>query len=140
MQSEGIGKVDVPGITYPLQQRCFSSLQAAQQSEEGVVFLSYYGTTNVYVVCPAKSVACGKVSLLKLAQDLAEIENEEPDQNLKANVYFLRIPLGERVWNMDCGKEKHTRYIGKLWIADMFANQGLVKPIIEVLGGKREQL
>jgi hypothetical protein len=71
LKSEGIDRYHVPGNTYPQKNQGFSSLEIARNNEDAVAFLSCYGTTIPYIVCPAKSVACSETSLRKMAQDLA---------------------------------------------------------------------
>jgi hypothetical protein len=85
-------------------------------------------------------VKCAEASLGTLAQDLADIDNQEPNQRSKAEVMFLRIPLGERVGNMNDGDRKHIRYEGTVWIADKFERKGLADSIKDVLQGARDSL
>ncbi|GEM_PF-2759077 len=136
LQCEGIRRERIPGITYPQQLKDFPSLTAARTSNEAVVFLSYLGTTFPCVVCPPTQVACTETALWELTQDLADIDNQEPNQGSKAQVMFLRIPRGERVWNMNHNDKKHLRYHGEFWIADKFSRLDLSKPIREILSGK----
>jgi hypothetical protein len=138
LKSEGMDRYHIPGNTYPNRSQGFTSLEIAKHNEEAVVFLACF--SSPYVVCPPKLVNCTEAVLLKLSQNLAEIDNQEPNQKSKAYVVFPRIPLGERVWNMDHGDIKHLRYEGKLWIADKFTQEGLSKSIIEVLNGTRDSL
>jgi hypothetical protein len=51
---------------------------------------------------------------------------------------FLKIPVGERVWQMNHGDKKHIHYTGRLWIADIFIQMDLFDTIKDVLDGKRE--
>ncbi len=140
LKSEGVDRYQVPGITYPLEHQKFVSLEAARDDEDAVVFISCFGTTIPYVMCPPKAVACDELTLLKLSQDLGEIYNLEAKEKSEGQLMFLRIPVGERVWGMKTGNDGRGRYMGELWINDMFARKGLVESVKDVLQGRRDRL
>jgi hypothetical protein len=140
LQHEGYRVKDVPGITAPRSWEPLSDLNQAYRANDAVAFLSCFGTSYPYVICPISGVRCSEAVLLELARDLADIEQIEPNQREKARVAFFHIRLEERVWNMRIGGAEHARYDGTLWIADQFAKRGLVSAIRAILSNVRQQL
>ncbi len=129
LQGESYQVTDVPGITAPRSWEQLGSLEQARNANDAVAFLSCFGTTFPYVICPVSEVRCAEPVLLELACDLADIHRIEANQREKAQVAFFHIRLSERVWNMQIGSVEHARYDGKLWIADQFVKRGLVSNI-----------
>jgi hypothetical protein len=127
LQADGIGREDIPGISYPMDSEELESLEAAKKTNDGVVYLSCYSTP--YVVAPASMISCGEEDLRKLVLNLVQYDRQEPNQEQKTHVYYYRIPLGERVWNMKKGAEEHGRYFGDLWIDRKFMEKGLEKKL-----------
>lgn len=125
-QPEGYGVMEFPGITAPRSWERLPDLDHARREDSAVAFLSCFGTSHPYVVCPVAEIHCDEPVLLKLARDLADIDQREPNQNEKAQVAFFRILPHERVWNMKVGSTEHARFDGKMWIAEQFVHRGLV--------------
>ena len=140
LQNEGCGVTDIPGITAPRSWERVSSLEQARKENDVVAFLSCFGTSHPYVICPASEVNCAEPVLLEVARDLADFHWVEANQRDKAQVAFFHIRLAERVWNMRIGSEEHARYDGKMWIADQFVKRGLVSSIQATLNNVRQQL
>ena len=137
LQSTGIGAADVPGLSTPGYWRQIESLEAARSDPEGAVFLSWFRTAQPCVICPAEPVACTEEILSDLARDLADMQDQQPGQR-ETQVAFFRVRIGDRVWQMNIADRQHTRYQGKLWIADQFTSRGT--EISEILAGKRTAL
>lgn len=140
LRDKGYGVIDVPGITAPRSWERFSDLDDARRDDHAVVFLSCFGTSRPYVVCPLREVRCDESVLLQLARDLADIDQREPNQHEKAQVAFFRISLHERVWNMKVRANEHSRFDGKMWIAEQFVQRGLVPDIMGVFSGTSRHL
>jgi len=133
LQGDGVGREDIPGISYPMDAEELESLETAKKTKDGVVYLSCY--SRPYVVAPASIISCSEEDLRKLVLDLVQYDREEANQEQKTHVYYYRIPLGERVWNMKKGAEEHGRYFGDLWILGKFKEKGMEKKIKDVLAG-----
>jgi len=128
---------DIPGISNPRDDRALASLTEARQARDGVALLSTFGTTFLYVVCPARLIGSDDATLRQAAIDIAaRIGGEHPDG--EPGVRYRRIPKGERVWNMDVGVHRHTRVREAPWIADRL--QRLRPAILDLLAGRIEQL
>jgi hypothetical protein len=140
LRHEGRVVKDVPGITAPRSWERLSGLEQARMGNDGVAFLSSFGTSHPFVLCPVSEVRCDESVLLELARDLADIDPREPNQRDKAQAAFFRIRSGERVWNMPIGNAKHARYDGTLWIAERFVKRGLAPAIKATLSNVRQQL
>lgn len=132
---------DIPGITSVESLENFCSLQIAKQNPDGVVFLSAYGTTYPYVISPAIEVFCNEAILTRLVRDLATITHpENPYEPEHTSVLFVRLPQGERVWNLTTKEERHARYTGKMCIAEQFVALNLEPKIKTILSGKLNSL
>jgi hypothetical protein len=138
LKSDRIDRRQIPGNTYPNESQRYSTLRIAEHHDDAVVLLGRYSIP--YLVCPPESINCHPTTLLVLAQNLVPFEDQDQNPESYAYVIFPRIPLGERVWQMNHGNKKHLRYEGQLWIADMFTQKGLVEPIKGVLDGSRNSL
>ena len=138
--AERVDLISIPGITSPRTWARYPSLREARQDADGTVFLSCFGTSSLYVICPARSVTRNELALLDLARDLASIEDREPNQREKTQSAFFRLVSGERVWNMRTDESRHGRYQGTLWIHLALWDRGLAGAIEEVLYGKRRRL
>lgn len=138
---EGITMSDIPGITSVESLENFRSLQTAKQNPDGVVFLSGYGTTYPYVISPAADVFCNEAILTRLVRDLATITHpKNPYEPEHTSVLFVRLPLGEKVWNLTTQGEKHARYPGKICIAEQLVALDLEQKIKTILNGKLNSL
>ena len=100
LRSEGIGPREVPGVRVPRAGRSLSSLESARRDDNGVAFLSCFGTTDPYVLAPASEVACEHATLIELANDLAQLNLVSPGESEPSEVGYYRIFIGERVWRM----------------------------------------
>jgi hypothetical protein len=138
LESEGIDRRHVPGNTYPHESQRFSTLRIAEHHVDAAVLLGRYSMP--YLVCPHNMINCHETVLLRLAQDLVAFDGQDQNSESNACVIYPRIPLGERVWQMNHGNKKHLRYEGQLWIADIFINKGLGDPISKVLDGSENSL
>jgi hypothetical protein len=136
--AEIVGDRDVPGIGAAREWQALPSLEMARRTEGAVVFISCYGTSRPYVVAPAREVYCDETALRRLAVDLATRDDEEPDQQSKAGVYYFPIRTGERVWQMnDPSAGRHARWEGVLWIAQRVRELGLEPSVRDVLADSR---
>ena len=141
LADEGVQIAQVPGISAPRTWQPVPGIELARAMPDAVAFVSCFGTSEPYVLCPIAEVACDDASLERLAMDLADIENMEPNQRSKARTGFYRIAEGERVSGMTGPDgDKHPRWKGSLWIADQFAAKGLEESIRDVLAGRRAGL
>jgi hypothetical protein len=141
LSSEGVEPTLVPGISAPRTWQRLPGLEAARGLPDAVAFVSGFGTSHPYVICPAVDVACDGASLERLAGDLFDIEGEEPGQRWKAQVGFYRIARGERVWGMSHGGSRaYARWTGHLWVAELFEARGLAGKIRNVLAGSSPSL
>jgi hypothetical protein len=130
----------IPGISSPRPWTRFASLEQAQAHADGVFMVSCHGTSHPHVVGPAASVACDELVLLHLAEDLADLDDQEPRQRATARSDCYVIPLNERVWRMRVGDNEHGRYDGTVWIAPEFVAVGLAEPIKRVLMGEADSV
>ncbi len=128
---------DIPGISHPADYRSLGSLSEAKRTVDGVALLSTFGTTRLYVVCPAPLIACDDAALQQTALDIAATTGGE-DPGGDPGVRYRRIPTGERVWNMDAGANRHSRLGDDPWIADHL--HGLRSAILDVLSARIERL
>lgn len=108
---------EIPGISHPNEYSALDSLRAAAERSDGAVLLSTFGTTRLLVVIRANQVAVDEASLVKLA-DAAARRLQIDDYESRPGAHFVRIPIGERVWNMDTAGEKHTRMFDQPWVID----------------------
>jgi len=67
LQHEGYRVIDVPGITAPRSWERFPRLEHARNGIDAVAFLSCFGTSHPYVVCPLSGVRCDEPVLLGLS-------------------------------------------------------------------------
>ena len=136
LADEGVQIAQVPGISAPRAWQALPGIEMARAMPDAVAFVSCFGTSVPFVLCPIAEVVCEEASLERLAMDLADIEHREPNQRSKAQAGFYRIAKGERVWGMtgDDGR-KHSRWTGRLWITNRFVVKGLEKSIRDVLAG-----
>jgi hypothetical protein len=141
LASEVLDLAQIPGISTPRKWQLLPGIETARAIPDAVAFVSCFGTSVPYVLCPIAEVACEEASLERLAMDLADIEHTEPNQRTKAQAAFYRIAHGERVWGMaGVAGDKHSRWKGSLWIADQFSAKGLEKSIRDVLAGRSARL
>ena len=140
LRDEGYGVLDIPGISAPRSWERFAHLERARHDDNAVAFLSCYGTSHPYIVCPVAEVHCDEPALVQLSRDLADIDPCEPNQNEKSQVAFFRILFHERVWNMKIDAMQHARFNGMLWIAEQFVQRGLLSDIQAVLSGHQRRL
>ena len=133
LESEGITRLDVPGNTYPNDSMMFDSLKAAKNGMEAVVYLGW--DSHPLVICPPEMANCSEKTLFKLGNILAGFDGDIKHKKSDKFASFPRIPLGERVWQMNHGDRIHLRYGGKLWIKDSLFEKGLYYPVINVLNG-----
>jgi hypothetical protein len=108
---------ELPGISYPSASPDLESLDAARAAKDAVVMLAAYGTTHLCAVMRANEVGADPATLDDLAVQLAEIVGGELPRGGPSTKY-LRIPRGERVWNMHTGDERHCRLWDEPWVAD----------------------
>jgi hypothetical protein len=127
----------IPGISHPADYLALATVEEAQAAPDGVVLLSTFGTTRLYVVVPARRVAIDDATLHRAAQDLAAFLGGE-DPTGDPGVRLRRIPMGERVWNMDRGDEKHARLGHDPWIAGEL--EPLRPAILDHLAGRTSKL
>jgi hypothetical protein len=137
IQAEGVSLPQIPGITSPRPWQLLSGIDVARDNADAVAFVSGFGTTIPYVLCPVADVSCDEGALERLAGDLFDIDGNEPGHRWKAQARLYRIMLGERVWNLGRGRSgEHARWRGSLWIAGRFEELGLGQPIRDVLAGR----
>jgi hypothetical protein len=128
---------ELPGISYPSLSPTLESLDAARSVSDGVVMLAGYGTTHPYVVVRAGEVGTDATALDALALRLAAlIGGDQPKGDPRAQ--YRRIPVGERVWNMHRGDERHTRLWDEPWVVDTLG--ALRDPILAVVRGNAAAL
>jgi hypothetical protein len=136
LRNEGIGPQDVPGIRVPRAGRSMSSLDKSRRDENGVVFLSCFGTSHPYVVAAASEVACEQDALMDLATDLAKLNLLSSGEREPSEVGYYKIFVGERVWRMfgpdyaaasrpgmlyqDPALVEHERWTGHTWLCPFF--------------------
>lgn len=128
---------EIPGISHPAPYLALDSVEDARQVSDGTVILASFGTTRLYVVARATHVACDDDTLGRAARELAEIIGGEDPRGDPAARY-LRIPLHERVWNMDRGQHRHTRLDDKPWTADSL--RPFRQAIRQLLGAGRDRI
>lgn len=137
LAGEGVQIAQVPGISAPRSWQPLPGIETTRAIPDAVAFVSCYGTSVPYVLCPIAEVACEQTSLERLAMDLADMEHREPNQRSKARAGFYRIAKGERVWGMTGAEgREHSRWTGRVWIADQFVAKGLERSIRDVLAGR----
>jgi hypothetical protein len=155
LRGEGTGAADVPGVRVPRGGRSLTSLAVARRDVDGVVLLSCFGTTDLYVVAPASEVACEHEALTSLAADLAHLGLLEPGETEPSEVGYYRIFVGERVWRMfgpdfaaawrlgtargAPGLVEHERWTGQTWISPFYPS-GIHDRIHSVLSGLSTRL
>jgi hypothetical protein len=133
LKSEGITRLDVPGNTYPNDSMMFDSLKAAKNNEEAVIYIGW--NAHPFVICPPEMVNCSEKTLFKLGNILAGFDDKIKHNKSDNFASFPRIPLGERVWQMNHGDKQHLRYEGKFWMKDLLFEKGLYYPVINVING-----
>jgi hypothetical protein len=126
----------IPGISHPADHLGLESLDAARDAPDGTVLLSTFGTTRLYVVVRADEVALDSARLHRAARDLAEYLGDDPEG--EPAMRLRRIPLGERVWNMDDGESRHGRLRAEPWIAPSL--RSLRHAILDHLAARTERL
>jgi hypothetical protein len=89
---------------HPADYLALDSLEQARQADDGVVLLATYGTTRLYVVCPARLVSARHEPLDQAARDRV-LALDGNDSRAKAGVRYRRIPPGERVWYLKTAGE-----------------------------------
>jgi hypothetical protein len=155
LRHEGIGPQDVPGVRVPRRGRSLASIDAARQDDNGVVFLSCFGTSHPYVVAPASEVTCTEETLIGLTHDLAALNLVEPPEREPSEVGYYRIFVGERVWRMfgpdyaaafrrrthgqAPGLVEHERWTGQTWLSPFFP-AAVHNRIHSVLSGQSSRL
>jgi hypothetical protein len=128
---------EVPEISHPADYLALSSLEDAQQAEDGTVLLSTYGTTRPYVVASARLVSATHDTLDEGARDLA-LSLHGNDALANAGVHYRRIPPGERVWNLETEEEKHSRLTADPWILPRLSPW--TAEILDLLAGRIDRL
>jgi hypothetical protein len=127
----------IPGISHPADHLALDSVNAARAVDDGAVLLSTFGTTRLYVVIRTAHIAIDEERLDRAAQDIAAFVGGE-DPHGEPGLRLRRIPIGERVWNMNAGAEKHTRLYREPWVADEL---GAVRsPLLAYIAGQRSGL
>jgi hypothetical protein len=128
---------ELPGISYPSSSPVLDSLEVARSIPEGVVMLASYGTTRPYVVVRTADVGADPNALDALTERLAGLVGAvEPAGKLRAQ--FRQVPVGERVWNMHRGTERHARLWHEPWVHDSLG--ALREPILAVARGDAGEL
>jgi hypothetical protein len=128
---------ELPGISYPASAPELDSLAAARATSDGVVLLACYGTSRPYLVVRAQTVQTTQDALDRLARQLADrLGGDHPTGQPSA--HYLRIPAGERVWNMHDGDNRHARLWDQLWIAHELGR--LRQRILTAVQGETEDL
>jgi hypothetical protein len=127
----------IPGISHPADYMKIETLDAARDLPDGTVLLSTFGTTRLYVVVRAEQVALDTARLHRAARDLADYVGGD-DPTGEPAMRLRRIPLGERVWNMDDGEDRHGRLRNEPWIAA--ALHPLREAILDHLAGRTDRL
>ncbi|MCA1819201.1 MAG: hypothetical protein LC620_03985, partial [Halobacteriales archaeon] len=111
------------------------TLAEARAAPDGVVILQGDDGGQIYVVAPARLVACTEGALQTLLVDLDQTEWRGNDPSSRS-VYFERLEPGRGVW----GGMGGGRVEPDVWIhADLHA-AGLADRIREVLGGRRPRV
>lgn len=113
----------------------FASLPDAQHDPQGVVILEGDEGGQIYVVAPARLVACTEEVLAQLLVDLDEICWPGNDPGMRHLVYE-RVPEGEYVAGGMGGGE----VTGGIWIHPRIEDIGLAGEIRAVLSGTVERL
>lgn len=128
---------DLPGISYPASAQKLDSLTTAHAASDGAVMLASYGTSRPYLVARASTLQTTQAVLARLAVELASrLGGDVPAGQPTA--HFLRIPAGERVWNMHEGEKRHARLRDQLWIADELSR--VRQRVLEVVRGEIQEL
>jgi hypothetical protein len=127
----------IPGISHPADHLRIEVLDDARAAPDGTILLSTFGTTRLYVVARAEDIALDADRLHRAARDLAEFMGGE-DPFGEPAMRMRRIPLGERVWNMDDGENRHGRLRAEPWIAAPLEH--LREEILDHLAGRTERL
>jgi len=113
------------------------SLAAVRQGRDGVALLGAFGLSHLYAVWLAHRVGAPEPALHQLARDLAEVAGgEEPRGEPEAA--FQRIPLGERVWNMETEEDRPCRLSQEPWVHPRFDEWS--DSVVAVMTGDLERL
>jgi hypothetical protein len=102
---------EIPGITQPAEHHFLESLGDAQASADGVVMLYAFGMSGMFVLARGSVVHCGEDKLIRLAVELAPVHHKSDADVLtrgEPGVLYFDIPVGEKVWNMTIGAERHA--------------------------------
>lgn len=122
---------DAHGLPYvPLR-----SLAEAKQHEDGIVVMEGDWGGQIYLVCPARFVACDEPTLNQLLQDLDTIA-WECNEGEGARVYFERASTGSGI----AGGMGGGAVTDELWVHKEFHDLGLVDEIRGVLQGFRQRI
>ncbi len=122
---------DAHGLPYyPLR-----SLEEAKGCPDGVVVLEGDWGGQIYVVCPARMVACEEATLNRLLEDLDRLAWDCND-GAGARVYFERASTGSGV----AGGMGGGRVTGDIWVHSEFQSLNLADDIRKVIRGEQRRL
>jgi hypothetical protein len=122
---------DAHGLPY----RALHSLDQAKACPDGVVVLEGDWGGQIYVVCPAKIVACDEATLKLLLQDLDALAWSCNDGE-GARVYFERAAPGTGV----AGGMGGGIVTDEIWIHRKLQEKNLAAKIRSVILGERSRL
>jgi hypothetical protein len=135
-QLPSVELTEIAGIT-TCGARELPSLAAARATEEGAVGLASYGHSHLYAICRAREVGASEDELARLARDLAEWAGGEEPRGGPAAL-FWRVPIGERVWQLNRPGEVHAPFHHDPWVHPNF--QEIAAHVLDVMRGRRASL
>jgi hypothetical protein len=120
---------------YGERYEAFRCLDEARRADDAVVILDGDGASQIYVVCPAKDVACPPDALTGLLLDLDRIAwcGRNP---AAARVYYERHRVGDLIYGGTGG----ARVAEEAWVHTQFDRIGLRSAICDVLAGREAAL
>lgn len=113
--------------------RSLDSLRAAQECPDGVVILEGDEGGQIYLVVPARQVACTEAALEDLLADLDRINWDDLSM---AHLVYERSPIGSHV----AGGMGGGLVTPSVWIHPEIVALGIDGPIHDVLAGAIERL
>jgi hypothetical protein len=112
---------DLPGVSNPRDGRELPSLAEAKTADDGAALLCDFGWTYLFVAARASAVRCSHEALEAAAVALSPSFRLRPDsvpETGRPRVRYVRIPIGERVWNLTSPDWYHVGVDMEVWIAE----------------------
>jgi hypothetical protein len=132
---------ELPGVSNPRIGRELPSLAEARAAGDGAVLLCDFGWTYLFVAARANVVRCSHEALEAAAVALSASFRLKPDSQPefgRPRARYVRIPIGERVWNMNSQAGYHGRFDTDIWIAESLS--GFENQIRSLLDGRTDVL